>query len=148
MLAGRLHCPMLEGDSLHSTENIRRMSAGIALTDHDREGWLASIARHLAAAVGDPRGLVVTCSALKRSYRDVLRHAAPQLIFIYLKGERQLLESRLSARHGHFMSATLLDSQLATLEEPEPDERVIACDIATSPGAMVEHILRALPVTA
>ncbi len=145
LLAARLHSPLLEGDSLHSAENIRRMSAGVALTDHDREGWLAAIAQHLAAAVDDSRGLIVTCSALKRAYRDALRRAAPQLLFIYLKGERQLLENRLSARHGHFMPATLLDSQLATLEEPDPDERAITCDISDSPRMMVAHILQALP---
>jgi gluconokinase len=144
LLADHLGCAMLEGDSLHSVQNVRRMSAGIALTDHDREDWLAAIAGRLTDAAHAGRGLVVTCSALKRSYRDVLRRAAPQLRLVYLKGGRGLLEERLRARLGHFMPATLLDSQLADLQEPGADEQPITCDISESPAALVEQIVQAL----
>jgi carbohydrate kinase (thermoresistant glucokinase family) len=143
MLAHRLHCPMLEGDSLHSRENIHRMSMGTPLTDEDRRPWLAAIAACLSKAARESRGLVVACSALKRAARDVLRGDA-QLIFVYLAGTRQLLEARLAARHGHFMPKTLLDSQLQSLEEPGPDERAIVCDISETPTAIVERIVSLL----
>jgi gluconokinase len=144
-LARRLDCPMLEGDSLHSADNIRRMSLGIALTDQDRRDWLAAIALRLRSAEAESLGLVVACSALKRVHRDVLRQAAPRLIFVYLAGDAALLRSRIAARHDHFMPASLLDSQLATLEIPTADERALTCHIAEGPAAIVDSVLQRLP---
>lgn len=144
LLAQRLGCDLLEGDTLHPPANIRRMSAGIALTDSDREFWLAAIAKRLAAAEHESHGLVVSCSALKRRYRDVLRRAASSLRLVYLRGDKELLADRLSARHGHFMPATLLGSQLADLEEPTADERAIVCEISAAPESLVDQVIRAL----
>jgi gluconokinase len=142
VLAQRLACPMLEGDSLHSADNIRRMSAGIPLTDDDRRGWLEAIAQRIAGA--DARGLVVACSALKRSARDILRRDAPSLLFVYLAGSRRLLEARLQARRNHFMPLSLLDSQLQTLEQPGTDENVLTCGIVGSPESIVDSVMMKL----
>jgi carbohydrate kinase (thermoresistant glucokinase family) len=141
LLAFELGCPMLEGDSLHSAQNKERMAAGHALTDADRQDWLAAIADRIAQAVSARQGLVVSCSALKRRYRDTLRAADPRLTFVYLKGDRELIRSRLTHRQHHFMPPALLDSQFQTLEEPGADERAIECGIARSPADMVAEIL-------
>lgn len=141
LLAVELGCPMLEGDSLHSARNIERMSAGHALSDADRQDWLAAIADRIAQAVDARQALVVSCSALKRRYRDTLRAADPRLIIVYLKGDMELIRSRLAHRQHHFMSPTLLESQFQTLEEPGPDEQVIECNIALGPADMVAGIL-------
>jgi len=141
MLAQRLGCPMLEGDSLHSRENIQRMSAGTPLTDDDRQPWLAAIAAQMSAAARESRGLVVACSALKHRYRDILRGDVPELPFVWLTGTRPLLEARLASRRDHFMPPALVDSQLQILEEPGPGERFIVCDISESPRALVERIM-------
>lgn len=134
LLARALKAEFLEGDDLHPPRNIERMAAGIALTDHDRRDWLLEIAQQLADARAGRHALVVSCSALKHSYRDMLRTAASQLAFVYLHGSRDLLEARLTARPGHFMPSSLLDSQLQTLEVPADDERAIAIDIALPPA--------------
>ena len=126
-LASALRLPYVEGDTLHPPANIERMAQGIALTDADRAGWLDAVAGVLATA---DDGVVVACSALKRAYRDRLRAAAPRLRFIHLHGERAVLEQRLQARAGHYMPASLLQSQLDTLEPPGPDEAAITFDIA------------------
>ena len=141
LLAVELGCPMLEGDSLHSAHNKERMAAGHALTDADRQGWLEAIADRIAQAVAARQALVVSCSALKRRYRDTLRTADPQLKLVYLKGDKELIRSRLTQRHDHFMSPALLDSQFQTLEEPGPDEHVIECNIALDPAGMVAGIV-------
>jgi gluconokinase len=141
LLASQLGCPLLEGDSLHSAHNIERMAAGHALTDADRHDWLAAIARRLAAAASAGHFLVASCSALKRSYRDVLRQPDPRLVFVYLKGDMALIRARLARRQHHFMPPALLESQFQTLEEPSPDEHAIECSIALSPDAMVAAIL-------
>ena len=141
LLALQLGCALLEGDSLHSDHNIERMAAAHALTDADRQDWLAAIAARIAAAASAGQFLVVSCSALKRSYRDILRQADPRLIFVYLKGEAALIRARLARRQDHFMPAALLESQFQTLEEPAPDEHALECSIALSPDAMVASIL-------
>jgi gluconokinase len=141
LLAAQLGCPMLDGDSLHSAQNIERMRAGHALTDDDRRDWLALLANHVAAASHDGKLLVVACSALKRSYRDILRAADPRMIFVYLKGGKELIDLRLRQRRSHFMPPKLLDSQFETLEEPEADEGAVQCDIALSPAAIVSSIV-------
>src|SRR5881628_2768493 len=121
-LARALDVAFVEGDDLHPSENKRRMAAGIPLTDADRQDWLQAIAARLRHAHEENLGLVATCSALKRGYRDLLRTAgAPDAQLVYLAGPRALIAERLAQRRGHFMPLSLLESQLATLEEPAPD---------------------------
>jgi gluconokinase len=118
-LAAALGLPFQDADDLHPAANVAKMASGHALTDDDRMPWLALVGAELAAA---PEGLVIACSALKRVYRRAILAAAPSTRFVFLDGSRELLESRVQHRHGHFMPASLLDSQLATLESLEPDE--------------------------
>jgi gluconokinase len=126
MLARELGVDFVEGDDYHPEENVARMAAGIPLTDDDRASWLRALAARIRQAHNADTGLVVTCSALKRSYRDILRAAAPELRFIFLNSPRAVISERLRERRGHFMPASLLDSQLATLEEPALDEHAWA----------------------
>ena len=143
MLARALGVEFVEGDDLHPPENVQRMAAGIPLTDDDRRGWLIAIATRLRDAKRAGPGLVVSCSALKRSYRDLLRSVGDEgLRFVYLAGSRALLADRLAQRRGHFMPLTLLDSQLAILEEPSPDERAWVCDIRKAPDAIIADLVR------
>jgi gluconokinase len=141
MLAHKLGADFVEGDDYHSRENVERMASGIPLTDSDRADWLRSLANRLRGARHAKRGLVLTCSALKRSYRDVLRTAVPELQFIFLKGSRSLIGERVAARREHFMPASLIDSQLATLEEPASDERAWLYEIEWSPEDIVVDIV-------
>ena len=136
LLARQLKAEFLEGDALHPPRNIARMASGIALTDHDRRDWLLEIARQLADARAGRHALVVSCSALKHSYRDMLRTAASQLAFVHIHAGRDLLEARLKARPGHFMPSSLLDSQLQTLEPPGADEHAITVDAALPPAEL------------
>lgn len=129
-MAERLRCPFVEGDSLHPPANIEKMSAGIPLTDDDRWPWLDVIGARLAESHACGESLVVSCSALKRSYRDRLRQAAGgKLSFVFLEGPRAVLEARMTTRPGHFMPASLLDSQFATLEVPTGEPGVITIDL-------------------
>ena len=139
--ARELGIEFIEGDAYHPPENIERMSRGVALTDEDRAGWLRSLAARLSEAKVAGTGLVMTCSALKRSYRDVLRGGSRDLRFVYLRGDRSLIAERLAARRGHFMNPTLLDSQFATLEEPSPDEDAWVCDSTQSPREIVASLV-------
>lgn len=143
-LADALGVPFLEGDDLHPAENVQRMAQGIPLTDDDRRGWLTEIAARLAAVRRAGTGLVVSCSALKRAYRDQLRGADPEIRFVHLTGDPALIAQRMSQRPGHFMPATLLDSQLATLEIPAPDEDAWTFDLADSPDSIVSQIVARL----
>jgi hypothetical protein len=138
-LAQRIGVPFLEGDALHPVRNVALMAAGTPLTDADRAGWLDAIAERLSA-LDFHEGLVVSCSALKRAYRDHLRAAAPDLQFVHLHGTRAMLASRLRARQGHYMPPALLDSQLDTLEMPSPDESVLTLDIAEPADLLVAQI--------
>ncbi|MEZ3179001.1 gluconokinase [Streptomyces pimonensis] len=131
LLAARLGVPYAEGDDLHPPANIAKMSAGTPLTDDDRWPWLDAIGDWAHGRAG--LGGVVSCSALKRSYRDRLRAAAPGVVFVHLTGDRALVEGRMSHRQGHFMPAALLDSQFATLQPLEPDEAGVAVDVTGSP---------------
>ncbi len=141
-LARELDIEFVEGDWLHPPDNVKRMAAGMPLTDDDRHGWLIRVAARLRAAQRAGTGLVVSCSALKRSYRDLLRSAGAEgLRFVYLAGSRALLAERMAQRRGHFMPPSLLDSQLAILEEPSPDERAWACDISQAPQAIVADLV-------
>ena len=139
-----LHWPFQEGDDLHPAANIAKMHAGIPLTDADRAPWLAAVKAWIDArlAAGEP-GLI-TCSALKRSYRDLLVAGRAGVRPLYLRADRQTLEAHLQHRSGHFMPASLLDSQLATLEEPGADENPITVQVRPGTDATVAAILRAL----
>lgn len=139
--ARELGVEFVEGDTYHPPENIERMSRGIALTDEDRAGWLRQLAARIAAARTAGTGIVVTCSALKRSYRDLLCGAVHDLRFVFLRGERALIAERLAGRRGHFMNPALLKSQFATLEEPSPDENAWVCDITESPEEIVAALM-------
>ena len=142
-LARALATPFLEGDDLHPPANVQRMAQGIPLTDDDRRPWLLAIAQQLRDAQRAGLGLVVTCSALKRSYRDLLRSASgAALQFVHLTGDRDVIVERLAGRRGHFMPASLLDSQLATLEAPAADERAWVYDIRESPEAIVANLVK------
>ena len=141
-LARELGIEFVEGDALHPPENVRRMAAGIPLTDDDRQGWLLAIAARLREAKRAGVGLVVSCSALKRRYRDLLRSEGdPDVRFVHLAGRRALVAERMANRSGHFMPASMVDSQFAILEEPAPDERAWVCDISESPDAIVTHLV-------
>jgi gluconokinase len=123
-LADRLGWPFLEGDDLHPASNRAKMAAGRPLDDADRRPWLDAIAAWMGRRAAEGDG-VVACSALKRAYRDRLAAAAPEVLFVWLDGPREVLADRLHRRTGHFVPASLLDSQLQTLEPPGPDERVV-----------------------
>jgi len=140
-LAAALGLTFVEGDAYHPPENVDRMSRGIALTDADRAGWLHALAARIGVAATNGEGLVLTCSALRRSYRDILRAESPALRFVFLKGSRDLIAERLASRRGHFMPPSLLKSQLATLEEPSPDENAWVCDIDQSPQEIVAGLV-------
>ena len=142
-LARALGSEFVEGDDLHPPENVKRMTAGIPLTDDDRRGWLLAIAARLREAKRARIGLVVSCSALKRSYRDLLRSVGEtEVRFVYLAGSRALLAERLAQRRGHFMPPSLLESQLSILEEPSPDEGAWVCDIRQAPDAIVADLVK------
>ena len=132
--------PFVEGDDLHSPANVARMAAGLALTDEDRREWLQSLAARIAQARRAGQGLVLSCSALKRIYRDVLRAAAPDLVFVHLHGDRGLLQARMAARPGHYMPVALLDSQFAILEPPGADERALSFEVTQPPDAIVDSV--------
>jgi gluconokinase len=129
-LAELLGLRFVEGDALHPAANVDKMSRGIPLTDDDRMPWLDLIGAEIAAAVNRGEGIVVSCSALKRFYRDRLRReAGGPLYFVYLEGSKALLASRMGARKGHFMPPSLLESQLETLEVPTGEPGVVTVDI-------------------
>jgi gluconokinase len=140
-LARALDIDFVEGDDYHSAENVQRMASGIPLTDNDRVQWLRALAARLREAKAAGTGLVMTSSALKQSYRDVLRAGASDVRFVFLRGPRALLAERIAGRRGHFMPPSLLDSQLATLEEPTPDEHAWVCDISESPQDLVADLV-------
>jgi carbohydrate kinase (thermoresistant glucokinase family) len=140
-LATGLGLAFIEGDELHPPANVAKMAAGTPLTDADRAGWLTLIGEQLARARADGRGLVVSCSALKRRYRDGLRAACPGLRFVHLHGSAELLRTRMQARSGHYMPASLLDSQLATLEPPGADEDAVTLDVAPPSAAVLQAAL-------
>jgi carbohydrate kinase (thermoresistant glucokinase family) len=141
-LANALGVPFIEGDTLHPEANVAKMRAGVALDDADREPFLTRVAD--ALVVAGPRGVVVSCSALKRSYRDLIRARAGAVTFVWPRLERAALAARLKQRRDHYMPAALLDSQLAALEPPAEDEHAIEIDGAEATAAQVAHALAAL----
>ena len=129
-LAAELNCPFIEGDRLHPPSNIAKMSAGMPLNDADRWPWLEIIGKAMRAECDKGHGVVASCSALKKSYRQKLAEAAGRPItFIFLHGSRDLLAARMAMRKGHFMPVSLLDSQLATIEAPGPEENALHLDV-------------------
>jgi gluconokinase len=135
-LAQRLQVPFADADDFHPPANIEKMSAGHALNDDDRFPWLESIGQWLALH-GD--GGVMSCSALKRAYRDQLRRHCRDIEFLHLEGSIETIGRRQASRPGHFMPATLLESQFKTLEPLEPDERGVAIDVDQSIDAIIEN---------
>jgi gluconokinase len=141
LLAEKLNRLLIEGDSLHPPANIEKMSHGTPLSDADRLPWLKAIAARIDFARKQRQPIVVTCSALKRSYRDILTDGHDDVGFVYLKGSKDLIAGRLAARKGHFMPPQLLDSQMAALQEPAADEPSIDVAIDGSPDDIVRTIV-------
>jgi gluconokinase len=141
-LAQRLRVPFADGDDFHPEANIAKMTAGIALDDDDRYPWLEAIGTWLGE---HPDGAVMGCSALKRKYRDQIRHHADGVAFLLLQGSPEVIRKRQASRPGHFMPASLLNSQFATLEQLAPDEYGVTIDVDQSIDAIVEDYVRWLP---
>ena len=148
MLARRLNWVYADGDSFHPQSNVRKMHAGEPLTDEDRWPWLHGIAAWIDATRRVGNHGTVACSALKRAYRDILVGERRDVRIVYLKGERELIARRLAARDDHFMPPSLLDSQFATLEEPQLDERPIVVSIVPPAHEIVEEVIKRLGVSA
>jgi gluconokinase len=144
-IAGRLVLHFVEGDALHPVANVEKMSHGIPLTDDDRMPWLDRIGAEITAAFERGEGIVVSCSALKRVYRDRLRReAGGSLAFVYLEGSRELLTKRMGERKGHFMPTSLLESQLQTLQAPTGEPGVVTVDIDDSIDGIVDAAVQGL----
>ena len=142
LLANAMNCPFLDGDSLHSTENIAKMSHGIPLTDADRAPWLAAIHARILDRFERGQDLVVACSALKQRYRTVLAEGVP-ITWVYLKGSIGLIRARLRHRSSHFMKADMLGSQFDSLEEPSD---ALVVDVSAAPRVIVQRILSQLRI--
>ncbi len=147
-LAEALHCQFQEGDDLHPPGNVEKMRSGTPLTDADRLPWLRRIAAEIDEWRARGESGVLTCSALKRSYRDVIVGDRGDVTLIYLRGSRELIHERMAARHEHFMPVALLDSQFATLHEPDADENAIVVDVDARPAEIVARIVRELEARA
>jgi gluconokinase len=144
LLAERLGWRFEEGDSLHPTANVEKMAAGIPLTDEDRWPWLARIADWIDNRLDAGENGIITCSALKRSYRNVINRRGSGVEFVYLAVGRAELTERVENRPAHFMPASLLDSQLETLEPPTPPEPAIEVDAGTDPQLVADRVVREL----
>lgn len=142
LLAARLSWDLEEGDDLHPADNVAKMAAGQPLGDVDRWPWLDRVAGWIHHELDAGRCGIITCSALKRSYRDRLR--SPGVTFVYLHGTRELIAQRLAERHGHYMPSSLLDSQFADLEPPGPDEDSLEVDIGLTAADQAAQIIEAL----
>jgi gluconokinase len=144
-LAKQLGWPFMEGDRLHPPANVEKMRQGIPLNDADRAPWLDRIGEELKSWDAEGRSGVLTCSALKRAYRDRIRSARPDVRFIYIKGSEALIGARVAARHHEYMPASLLRSQFDALEEPTPDEPgVVTVDAGGSADEEVAEVIAAL----
>ncbi|MFZ0200650.1 MAG: gluconokinase [Candidatus Sulfotelmatobacter sp.] len=139
LLASELVCDFADGDDYHPAANVEKMRSGIPLTDADRDPWLKALRQLIAGWVGTGKNAVLACSALRRAYRDVLR-ISPEVRLVYLRGTPKLLQQRLHARRGHFMTERMLQSQLETLEEPKESEQALVVDIDQSPAQIVAEI--------
>ncbi len=144
LLAGQLGWPFEEGDALHPQANIEKMAADHPLTDDDRRPWLRKVAEWIDQRLDAGDGGIITCSALKRAYRDALNRRGAGVVFVYLAGDKVTIKARLAVRQGHFMPPNLLDSQFADLEEPTSDEPAIRVDIGEAPSEIARHITERL----
>jgi gluconokinase len=143
-LADRIGWRFEDGDVFHPASSVEKMRSGHPLTDEDRWPWLRAIAAEIDRTDKAGGHIIIACSALKRSYRDILIGSRNSVRLIYLKGSLDLIRQRLQARRGHFMPPQLLDSQFATLQEPAPDERAIVVDVAPTVDAIVDDVVRQL----
>ena len=144
LLAGMLHWEFADADDFHPPSNVQKMASGVPLTDEDRWPWLDAIAAWIDAHRTAGTHAVVTCSALKRRYRDILVGERRDVALVYLKGSRALIEQRMAMRHEHFMPAALLQSQFDTLEEPAPDEQALVVSVDDKPREIASSIAAAL----
>lgn len=146
VLAGRLGWDLAEGDDLHPEANVAKMHSGQPLTDEDRWPWLELIAGWIRSRteVGQPG--IITCSALKKKYRDVLR--GENVVFVFLQGSKDKISDRLASRHGHFMPPSLLESQFEALEEPGADENHISLSVSASPAEEAQEVIERLELVA
>jgi ribose 5-phosphate isomerase A len=143
-LSARLGWPFQEGDSLHPETNVAKMHAGIALTDADRLPWLERVAAWIDRQRKKKEPGIIACSALKRSYRQIIIGNRPQVRLVYLRGGRDVMAEHLAGRHGHFMPPELLRSQIDTLEEPDPSEDALTVDVGASAAQVADEIIRLL----
>jgi len=144
LLAAALGCQFQEGDDLHPAENVEKMHGGTPLTDADRMPWLYKIAEEIDGWRARGESGVLTCSALKRSYRDIIIDGRPDVTLVYLRGSYDLIRRRMAARHEHFMPVALLDSQFSTLQEPTPDEHPVTVDVGSRPTEIAAEIVHQL----
>jgi len=144
ILADRLGWAFQEGDALHSRSNIEKMRSGQPLNDADRQDWLEAVAEWIERRLDAGENGIITCSALKRTYRAVIDRRGSGVLFVYLAGSQATIAPRLAARQAHFMPARMLDSQFETLEEPVPDEPHLWIDIGPPPHVIAEQILHKL----
>ena len=142
-LAARLGWTFHDGDDLHTPANVEKMSRGVPLTDEDRLPWLLALRKLIEGCLRRGEDAVVACSALKRSYREILRGGDEDVVFVYLKADPRRIAERLERRHGHFAKRSLLESQLAALEEPSPEE-ALTVDVSGTPEETVEEVRRNL----
>jgi gluconokinase len=140
-VAARAGALFLDADDFHPASNTAKMAAGVPLTDEDRWPWLIAVGDEIARRTAAGRTVVMACSALKRSYRAVLRERGGDVCFALLDGSPELLAERIGGRAGHFMPATLLSSQLVALERLQPDERGFAVDVAQSPDRVADAVV-------
>ena len=144
LLAGRLGWRFADADDFHPAAHVAKMAAGVPLTDEDRWPWLRTIAAWMDERIAGNDPAVITCSALKRSYRDLLLDGRPQARMVFLAPDRGELTRRLAARHGHFFPGQLLGSQFADLEPPQPEERVLTVVPAADPETTAASIIAVL----
>ena len=142
VLAGKLGWDLAEGDDLHPEANVAKMHAGQALTDEDRWPWLGTIADWIKAHTAAGTPAIITCSALKKKYRDVLRGEG--VVFVFLQGSKDRISDRLASRHGHFMPTSLLESQFEALEEPTEDENYVSLCVSASPAEEADEVIERL----
>lgn len=144
LVADRLGRPFHDADAYHPAANVAKMRAGIPLDDADRTPWLAALATLIRDAVAGGPPIVLACSALRRDYRRQLGLPTAGVRLVHLDGDKELIRSRITSRVGHFMPASLLDSQWATLERPGPDEDPLVVDVAATPEVITDRIVAAL----
>lgn len=144
LLAGRLGWALEEGDDLHPPANRAKMEAGHPLTDEDRWPWLETVAQWVDQRLDAKESGLITCSALKRSYRDIINRRGSGVVFVYLAGSRETIATRLRARQGHYMPSSLLDSQFAALEEPTADEPQVRIEVGPPAQVIADNVIETL----